>query len=650
MNYSCCTPKNVSHDHSESDHDHSHTHIDTSIIEVIIGGIFLIIGFCLEKFDIISGLPIILVYCISYYFNSKEIIYETFTQILDKKFAFNIDLLMIFAAIGCFLLGNYAEGALLLFLFSLAHVLEHYSMGKATKAIKSLSNLAPKTATILKDQKQIEVKIESLLLNDKVIINPGEQIPVDGTVLEGISYVNQSPITGESVPVKKIAGDTVYAGSFNSESTLIVNTDKVYGDRIIDRVVKLVQESHINKATLETFTKSFEKRFVPLILILSLGIIFTPPLLGILTWSQSFYRGLTVLVAGSPCALALGAPSAIICGIAVAARKGVLIKGGLFLENLSSIKSFAFDKTGTLTVGELKVANVHTLNTRTEEEVLKIAASIEKHSTHPVARSIVKEAIARNLTLDNVENILNVPGKGISGLLNNKIIKIGTSDVLDNNDSLPEEISNIIQKYIQENKTVSIVTENDICIGIVALSDIPRENIKSILNAIKEINKCELYMLTGDNLAVANSIAKTVGIDNVYANLLPEEKVIKIQEIKDKHKSIAMVGDGINDAPGLALATMGIAIGGANSSGIALESADVILMGNELAKLPSILKLSKRTKNIIFQNIIIALSVITILAILSGFGLIGIGLAVLFHEGSTLVVILNSLRLLNYSE
>ena len=561
-----------------------------------------------------------------------------------RKRRFDIDSLMIVAAGGAAFLGAWEEGALLLFLFSMGHALEHMAMERARKAIEALAELAPKTATVQRDGAEIEVAVEALQRGDQVIVRPGQRFPADGQVTSGNSAVNQAPVTGESMPVDKQTGDKVFAGTINGEGALVVEVTKLAGESTLARMVKMVAEAQEQISPTQRFTDRFERIFVPVVLIGATLLIVLPPLLGY-PFAESFYRAMAVLVAASPCALAIATPSAVLSGIARAARGGVLIKGGAHLENLGVLTAIAFDKTGTLTVGKPKVTDVVAVN-GDEMQLLTLAAAVESRSAHPLAQAVVVEAKARGLTWSEAGEAEAVTGKGVRANYSGQIIAIGNVKMFEGV-AIPEAVQQHVTRLQTEGKSIMLIQSNGQFLGVLALADIPRESVKQVLEQLHKLGINKTIMLTGDNEGVARAIADAVGLDEIKAGLLPEDKVKAIKELEQRFGQVAMVGDGVNDAPAMARATVGIAMGGAGTD-VALETADVALMADDLSKLPFAVALSRASRRIIRQNLWVSMGVVALLIPATLFGWAGIGVAVLVHEGSTLVVVVNALRLLTY--
>ncbi|RYY71090.1 MAG: heavy metal translocating P-type ATPase [Chitinophagaceae bacterium] len=655
------------HDHepAASDHVHSHGGIfgeKTELLFAIICGALLGIGFALS---FIKGLShyvsigfYIGAYCFGGFYTTKEAIEGI------RKGKFEIDFLMLVAAIGAALLGQWAEGALLLFLFSLGHSLEHYAMAKAKKSIAALADLAPKTALLKTGNDMKEVGIEELKAGDVIAVKPNSKIAADGIVVKGASSINQAPITGESVPVDKmpvedvnmdIAGADkldakykVFAGSINGSENLEIKVTKVAADSTIARLVKMVNEAQTQKSSTQNFTDKLEKYYVPAVLIL-VGLLLLAFLVIDEPFSASFYRAMAVLVAASPCALAISTPSAVLSGVARAARGGVLVKGGKPLEELGSLTAIAFDKTGTLTEGKPKLTGVYPLNGTTEEQLLEIVIAVEKLSDHPLAAAIVKGGTEKlKKEVSPASNVSAIQGRGVKAAYNGSTIHIGNKELFtEKNNLLPDDIKKQAEDLESKGNTTMLVQQNDTYIGIVTLMDVARQDAKQTLTTLAKMGIRKMIMLTGDNQKVAEAIAKEIGITDAMGNLLPEQKVQAIEKLITSEKKVAMVGDGVNDAPAMAKSTVGIAMGAAGSD-VALETADIALMADKLENLPFAIGLSKKAHSIIRQNLVISMGMVAILVPLTLLGIAHMGPAVIGHEGSTLVVVFNALRLLAY--
>jgi len=622
------------------------------------GGLALLAGWLGERYlNIPFGLNLGL-YLAAYIFTGYDVIQHAFRAL--KLHRFDTDILMIVAALGAAVIGAFAEGALLLFLFSLGHALEERTLDRARNAIRSLSELAPHTALVFRNGVEVEMPADELNIEDTIIIKPGKRLPVDGEVVAGKSSVDQGPVTGESMPVDKKLGDKVFAGSVNGSGALEVIVTKLARDSTLARITRMVAEAQAQKSPTQRVTERFTRYFVPIVLISDLLLIVIPPVFGV-PFTKSFTVAMTLLVATSPCALVLGTPAAILSAVAQAARNGILVKGGVHLENLGRLKAIAFDKTGTITSGHPVVTDISVFEPEiTQEEVLRWAAAVESRSTHPLAEAIIRAAQEAGLKIQEVTQAISLPGLGAKGMVAGAQVWVGSLDLVIEgsagddkgapNESLrevPGNLSRQVADFDSQGKTSIVIARNGKIIGLIAVADTIRPNLNQYLSALKSLGLQRSVMLTGDNSRVAEHISEQVGIREFLANLMPQDKVDAIQKLVAEHHFVAMVGDGVNDAPALASATVGIAMGGAGTD-VALETADVVLIADDLSKLPFAIGLGQETRRIIRQNLIIALGVIAGLVFFAMSGIVGIGTAILFHEGSTLLVVLNSLRLLKY--
>ena len=613
------------------------------------GGVLLLVAWVGERWLGLPGTAAIALFAASYVFGAWDLVHHTWEHVRQRQFTFSVDLLMLLAAAGAAFLGQWAEGAFLLFLFSLAHALEHYAMDRARHAISALADLAPPMARVRRDGQEREVAIADVVPGDLVMVRPGERIAVDGNVQSGQSAVNQAPVTGESVPVEKRAGSQVFAGTVNGDGALEVVTTAAVGDRTLDRVIKLVEEAQTQKAPTEQFVERFSRFYVPAVLVADVAVIVLPPLLGFWDWQTSIYRGMALLVAASPCALALGTPAAILTGIAQAARRGVLIKGGAYLENLGSVRAIAFDKTGTLTEGRPEVTDVEPFGEVTANELLTIAAAVERTSQHPLAEAVVRRAEREQLALPAAGALQSISGQGVRSDVDGQSVEIGNLRLWEEAGAhIPDAVRQAVQRLHQQGRSVMVVRQGEQWLGALGLADQPRAGVASVLAELRSLGIRPLIMLTGDNQGVGDVIGREVGVDEVMADLLPEDKLTAIKSLEAQYGAVAMVGDGVNDAPALAHATVGIAMGGAGTA-VALETADVALMGDDIGRLPFVVSLSREARRIIFQNVALAMGAVVILIVATVTGFIGIGLAVVIHEGSTLVVLANALRLLGFN-
>ncbi len=559
---------------------------------------------------------------------------------------FEIDTLMLVAAAGAAVLGAWEEGALLLFLYSLGHALEHLSMDRARNAISALAELAPKTALVQRDGTEQEVRVEDLLRGDHVIVKPGQRLPADGTIASGSSAIDQSPVTGESIPVEKATGDKVFAGTINGEGTLVIEVTKLARESTLARMAELVAEAQAQKSPTQRFTERFERIFVPLVLVGAVLLALVPPLIG-MPWADAFYRAMAVLVAASPCALAIATPAAVLSGVARAARGGVLIKGGAHLESLGALEAIALDKTGTITRGRPQVTRIVALE-GSEEELLRVAAAAESRSAHPLARAVTQAAQQRAVSWSEPSAVEAVTGKGLRAKIDGRAVLIGNL-ALFGSQAVPEPLAQEVARLESDGNTTMVVQSDGVFLGVIAVADTPRAGAREVLDRLRALGVGKIVMLTGDNERTARAVGRSVGLDEVRAGLLPEQKVEAVDALVRQYGRVAMIGDGVNDAPALAKATVGIAMGGAGTD-VALETADAALMGDDLAKLPFAIALSRAARSVIRQNVWVSLGVVAALVPLTALGIAGIGPAVLVHEGSTVVVVLNALRLLAFEE
>jgi len=568
-----------------------------------------------------------------------------------RELEINVDLLMLLAAGGAALIGSWPEGATLLFLFSLSNVLQSYALGRSRQAIRKLLDLRPATALVKRDGREVEVLVETLEVDETVIIKPGDSIPVDGIVTSGESSVNQASITGESIPVAKRVGDTVFAGTVNQNGALEVQVSKQAQDTTLAKIIRLVEDAQEEKAPTQRFLDTFEQYYAIAVIISVALVIAIPVLFFGRPFEPTFYTGMVLLVVASPCALVISTPASILSAIANAARKGILFKGGVHLENAAVLKTVAFDKTGTLTYGKPRVTDIVPVNGHSADELLAMAAAVEARSEHPLAQAVVTEAQERGLELPPITDFQAYPGLGVRARVNGTEITIGSRRMMleQGTPELHEEIEAHLQRLENEGKTVLLV-RGTTCIGLIAVADRVRPEAREAIAALRKAGVEHIAMLTGDNERVANAIAREVGVDEVYAALMPDDKVRIVKELREKYGAIAMVGDGVNDAPALATASIGIAMGAAGTD-VALETADVVLMADDLSKLPYLIRLSKKARRVVWQNIAFALAVIVML-ILGTFGVFGstlpLPLGVVGHEGSTVLVVFNGLRLLAF--
>ena len=556
----------------------------------------------------------------------------------------DIETLMVLAGVGAAFLGAWFEGAFLLFLFSLGHALEHRAMERARRAIDALGKLRPETARLKIGDELKEVPVKEVKRGDVIVIRPGDRVPLDGTILTGQSSFDQATITGESVPVAKAAGDKVFASTINTEDAVEVEVTKLSSESVLARIIDLVAEAEAQKSPTQRLAKRLEKTFVPIVLVVA-------PLLTIVLLSlgngfkESVLRGISLLVAASPCALAIATPAAVLSAVARAARGGVLIKGGAHLETLGKLSTLAFDKTGTLTIGKPRIVTVAPAENVSETDLLTAAAAAESHSSHPLAIAVVAGAQERGIEPAMSENSDTVHGKGLRSMVGGVLVSVGNLSLFEG-ETVPELIAAKTRALESAGQTTMVVKRGDTFLGVLGVADTLRAEAKETLKALRAAGISRSVMLSGDNLLVAKAIAAQVGIDDARAPLMPEGKVAALKALA-REGGVGMVGDGVNDAPALAAASIGIAMGGTGSD-VALETADLVLMSEGLSRLPFAVNLSRTATGVIRQNLVIALGVSAALILASIFGWVQISEAVILHEGSTLVVVLNGLRLLAF--
>ena len=651
-------------------HDETHAHggvfgENTELSFALICGALLAVGYLISVTVTAPAWLPLAFYVGAYGFGGFYTLREAADSLRIGRF--EIDTLMLVAAAGAAALGEWAEGALLLFLFSLGHALEHYAMGRARRAIEALAELAPRTAEVRRDGAVREVPVEDLVIGDTVIVRPNARIPADGFVVSGTSSVDQSPVTGESVPVDKRPVDDreraaarpdrldaehrVYAGTINGNGALEIEVARRAADTTLARVVRMVSEAEAQKSPTQRFTDRFERAFVPAVLILVLILLFAWVVVDE-PFRDSFYRAMAVLVAASPCALAIATPSAVLSGVARAARGGVLVKGGGPLESLGRLGAIAFDKTGTLTEGKPRVTDVVPADGADEREFLTVAVAVEALSDHPLAAAVVRDGRARlgsDVAIPDARDLRSITGRGVAASVGGERVLVGKGELFGEVEGppLPAAMRTAVESLEQQGRTTMVVRRGERYLGALGLMDTPRESARGVVARLRELGISRMIMISGDNRRVAEAVARQVGIDEAWGDLMPEDKVEAVKKLRSQQK-VAMVGDGVNDAPAMANATVGIAMGAAGSD-VALETADVALMADNLEHLPFAVGLSRRTSGIIRQNLWLSLGMVAFLIPATVLGL-QIGMAVLFHEGSTLVVVANALRLLAYRD
>ena len=660
------TPSPDHHDHGDHTHDkaseHGHGKGRAELGFAITACVCTAVGWGLGQVQAIDAPRLVLgLFLAGYFFGGFFTLREAFEHL--KARSFEIDLLMLVAALGAALLGEWFEGALLLSLFSLGHSLEHYAMGKAKRAIESLGDLAPDRATVRREGALFEVNVSELVIGDIVLVKPDERIPADGFVIEGQSAVNQAPVTGESMPVDKYPAPDpalasqdpkkippahrLYAGTINGPGALTLSVTQLASQSTLARVIDMVKSAQAMQSPTQQLTAKFERIFVPSILLL-VALLHLAFLVLDEPFSQSFYRAMAVLVAASPCALAIATPSAVLSAVAAGGKSGVLVKGGAPLEHLGTIKAIAFDKTGTLTQGEPHVVESWTAPGVDAQTMWSMAAAVERLSDHPLAQAIVRHVeqnVPSTPVLDATQ-MQSVTGRGVRAQIQGSPVLVGNASLFEGDNSLAPDTLAALGEFTQSGHTVMAIKHQGRDLGVIGLMDTPREGVKDAITALRALGMSRMIMISGDHQNVADAVAAHVGLDEAHGGLMPEDKVAFIRELGREGSGVCMVGDGVNDAPAMAHATVAIAMGAAGSD-TALETAQIALMSDDITRLPYAVGLGRKTSRIIAQNLWLSLGMVAFLIPATLFGL-SIGPAVALHEGSTLLVVFNALRLLKY--
>ncbi|MCD7782186.1 MAG: cadmium-translocating P-type ATPase [Methanosphaera sp.] len=611
-----------------------------SIQIIVSSGILFALGHIIQHFYGL-GIPAIVVFGLGAIISGYDIAIMAVKAL--KKYNITPSVLVVIAAIASFLIGHPEEGAAVTFLYFISEFLEDYSEQRAQHSIKSLVEIAPETACVKIDGSEVVKSVDDVAIGETVIVKPGDKIPLDGKIVKGISSINQASITGESVPVTKTVDDEVFSGTVNSEGYLEIEVTKQAKDSVISKIVDLVKSSQLNRSHTETYVEKISKYYTPLMVVITICIAFIPPLFfgeSLIDW---VYRALSIMVISCPCAFLISTPVGMVSAITSATRKGVLIKGSNYVEEMRNIKAVILDKTGTLTEGKLEVKDIQLISSNySQEDLIRIASSLETKSSHPIGAAITNYAHESNITYHDINNFKNVPGKGVVGLINNKEYYAANESLIDGgNFNVSHED---VMRYASDGKTVIFVGCKEEVIGIITVRDKIRDESSEVINNLKN-NGIKTIMLTGDNKVAAYTVGEKIGVDYVFSDLLPEDKLDLLDMIRNKFGDVAMVGDGVNDAPSLARANIGIAMGAVGSD-VAIETADVALMQDDLTKLPYLFDLSKKTMQVISQNIVVALGVKFLFVILAILGLITLMMAVGIGDlGLTLLVILNSLRI-----
>ena len=570
---------------------------------------------------------------------------EGFSDLL--KLNFSMESLMTIAIIGAAIIGEWTEGSIVVILFAISEALERFSMDKARQSIRSLMDIAPKEALIRRNNVEQMINVSKIEVGDIMIIKPGQKIAMDGQVIKGHSSVDQAAITGESVPIEKNINDDIFAGTINEEGALEVKVTKHVNDTTIAKIIHLVEEAQGERAPAQAFVDKFAKYYTPTIMVIAALIVIVPPLFFNGDWNTWLYQGLSLLVVGCPCSLVISTPVSIVSAIGNSAKNGVLVKGGIYLEEIGGLKAIAFDKTGTLTKGTPTVTDFTTVDSKDEEKYFSIITALESYSQHPLASAILKEADNRAISYKSVvvDEFTSITGKGIQGNIEGITYLVGSPKLFE---SILTDNSKIIENYQrlqQQGKTAMLLGTDKQILAVIAVADELRESSKAVIEKLHDLGNEHTIMLTGDNATTAQSIGKQTGVTEIKGDLMPQDKLDYIKSLKETYGKVAMVGDGINDAPALAASTVGIAMGGAGTD-TALETADVALMGDDLQKLPFIVKLSRQTLRIIKQNITFSLGIKLLALLLVVPGWLTLWIAILADMGATILVTLNGLRLM----
>ncbi|RKD24339.1 copper-translocating P-type ATPase [Ammoniphilus oxalaticus] len=607
-------------------------------VAVIGSGALTLMAWLLSGQSQLSVGLFLLAYIIGGYAKMKEGIIT-----LVKERDLDVNLLMLLAAIGAASIGYWLEGAVLIFIFAVSGVLENYTLAKSYREIASLMDMKPEMAVRLIDGQEHAVKIEELQVKDLVIVKPGERIPADGIVKDGVSFVDQAMITGESVPVEKATGEEVFAGTLNGQGSLIIEVTSSSESTLFSKIIRMVQEAQSEKPASQQFMERFESTYAKSVLGITVVLIMIPPFVFGWSWTEALYRAMVFLVVASPCALVASVMPVILSAISSSARKGVLFKGGAHLEILAEIKAIAVDKTGTLTLGRPQVTDIHAYQGYERNDILRIAGAIEMMSEHPISLALIEKAKEEGIELIRPNQMQSFPGRGVAAEYEGLNWKVGNADFV-GSELFDEQTRERINELEKQGKTVIYLTNHEGLAGLFAIKDTIRLEAKETIAQLKNLG-IAVVMLTGDREGTARAIADEAGIDEVYAEMLPADKVEKVKEMRQKYGQVAMLGDGVNDAPALATASVGIAMG-ITGSDVSLETADLVLVHDDLVRLPGAIRTSQKARRVIKQNIVFSLTVIFLLILSNFFQFLTLPLGVIGHEGSTILVILNGLRLL----
>ena len=612
-----------------------------------LSGIFFALGLVLDSLAVPAGVSLA-VYLLSIGLGGWRVALKGMKAL--QNLSLDMNFLMSIAVIGALALGHPAEGAAVIFLFSVSLLLESMSMDRGRRALSSLLKLAPLTATVREAGMEAVVPIENVHVGRTMIIRPGERIPLDGIVVAGFSSVDQSPITGESVPIAKSPGETVFAGSFNQRGVLEARVTKASADSTLATIIHMIEEAQSKKAPVQTFIERFAYYYTPAVFLAALSLVVVPPLLFGAPFDVWFYRGLVLLVIACPCALVISTPVSVVSALTSAARHGILIKGGRPLEQLASVQAVALDKTGTLTMGTPTITDIIAVDSLPPREILRITAAIELRSEHHLADAFLRKADQEGIDLDGIDvgQFDSLTGKGIKATVNSRVYWVGNHPLIEEIGLCSPDLESLLSSLEQHGKTAVVLTDESGPLGVIGIADQLRSESAQAVETLRAEGIQSVVLLTGDNRGAAEAIARNLGVDEARYELMPAEKLNAVRSLQSKYGRVAMVGDGINDGPALAAADVGIAMGGVGSD-TALETSDVVLMSDNLMRIPTAIRLGKRALSVIRQNIIIALAVKALFLGLGVLGMTSLWLAILADDGATLVVILNSLRLLRNS-
>ncbi len=637
-------------DHCGCDHEHSNDRLVT--VSLAISGVLVGAGLLLRWLEADPAILAIGVFLAAIVTGGWMLLPGAWAAV--RALRPNISSLMVIAVVGASVIGDWAEAATVVFLFGVAEWLEGWADRHARRAVEALLEIAPKIATVKRDGRFTDVPVEAVRVDETVAVKSGMNIPLDGEVLAGESAVNQAPITGESVPVDKRKGDTVFAGTVNGEGSLEIRVTKPAGDTTLARIIRHVKEAQEQRAPTQRFVDVFARYYTPSVTVVALLVFAVPPLLFGGDWSQWLYRACVLLIIACPCALVISTPVSIVAGLTALAKRGVLVKGGAHLESIGKLKALAVDKTGTITEGKPQVQSVEVLNRKSEDEIVRVAAGIDSHSSHPLARAVVSYAQKRKIDVPRAENYQARPGRGADGMIGEHAYFVGNHRFTHELGVCSEDIERRLAAIEAKGLSVVVVGHKPHAdcagevLGIIAVGDTVRAHARDAIASLHAAGVERIVMLSGDNQLIADSIAKQVGIDEARGDLLPDDKVEAVKALRVKHEWVGMVGDGVNDAPAMATATVGIAMGAAGTDA-AIETADIALMEDDLGKIAETVQLGRRTLGIIRFNITFALALKGLFLVLTVLGHASLWLAILADTGATLLVIANALRLLRPS-